>query len=466
MDQAEDVVVILAHDRRYKFHSGTLARNSTRLAEMLSERNAAKLNTRAKLTGVTRRWMIELKELPSLVYPAGRLELVVSLSVRILCCFFKFVMVTDHGIPKELTPTGEREDGGTGIILNENGRVPTKVFDFYESIFYAFYNKEIQFRASDLNSALHDCQQMIDIAGYLGCTNIVSKPIELALMKHGQELFNMIKKVPYLWVKTAIVIKSELIFRESMIHLAGNWGRLRKNEDAVRILKDEPDVRRLAAKYHADLVLKGKTLEKSIASLYPGDMLTPSIELPIKREEYCKDILVWMALSFFRHWFGQRLASDKGHVCEDAGYSLYRQLGSAGEAYMDKQVINQFHNNAPMTKKAMNVLENHLLEIKECVKGIVEKKGILKNKSQLDLSKNPVNYLTCTDFQGDDLPWLNDAPPVASVKKPGRRPGGNDIARENLEAMKRTREMSRDTETDEEAGMEGDHVSKRAKVDS
>jgi hypothetical protein len=78
MNQAEDVEVILAHNRQYKFHSGTLARSSKLLSGMLTEQNAARLCTKAKNAGVRTRWMIELKSLPSTLYPAGQLGLVVG----------------------------------------------------------------------------------------------------------------------------------------------------------------------------------------------------------------------------------------------------------------------------------------------------------------------------------------------------------------------------------------------------
>jgi len=78
MNQAEDVVVVLAHNRHYKFHSGTLARNSPLLARMLSEPLAAKLSNKAKNAGVKVRWMIELERAPDANNPAGKLGLVVS----------------------------------------------------------------------------------------------------------------------------------------------------------------------------------------------------------------------------------------------------------------------------------------------------------------------------------------------------------------------------------------------------
>ena len=77
MNQAEDVEIVLSHKRRYKFHSGTLARNSTWFADKLSESNAARLNHRAKSAGIKIRWMVHLVELPSQHNRAGVLELVV-----------------------------------------------------------------------------------------------------------------------------------------------------------------------------------------------------------------------------------------------------------------------------------------------------------------------------------------------------------------------------------------------------
>jgi hypothetical protein len=77
MNQDEDVEIVLGHKRRYKFHSGTLARNSTLFAEMLTEPKAASLSGEAKRAGIRLKWMIELTHLPSENFPAGVLQLVV-----------------------------------------------------------------------------------------------------------------------------------------------------------------------------------------------------------------------------------------------------------------------------------------------------------------------------------------------------------------------------------------------------
>lgn len=352
---------------------------------------------------------------------------------------------------KDLTPTGERADGRTGLIINENGRVPQsqKAFGHYEAIFYAFYNKELTIDDTDISAALSDCYQLLQISDYLGCTTLISKPIEVALLKHGQELFRSIQKSPHAWIDMAYRIRSEMVFKECMIHLAGNWKVLKTRAQVTSQLRDIPNLRALIEKYHRQLLTVCKNLELGVMSLYPGEMRLPVDDLPIKREAYAKDILVWMALTFFRHWIGQRLIMEKGRHSLDCGYELYKQIGTAGEAYMDKSVINQFHTKFPMTKKAMNVLENHLLEIKECMKGVVDQHKILKSNTQLDVHRFPVNYLTCIDFKREDFPWLkDDAEPRVVPAKREYKPGGNDIARQNLETAKRGRDRSLSVDDD------------------
>jgi hypothetical protein len=361
---------------------------------------------------------------------------------------------------KDLTPTGERADGRTGLIVNENGRIPQahKAFDYYEAILYSFYNKEFTVDDTDMPAALSDCYQLLQISDYLGCTSLISKPIEVALLKHGQDLFRAIQGAPYLWVEMAYRIRSEMIFKECMVHLVGNWKtmkiRPRINED----LREVPGLRALIEKYHRALLTQCKNLELAVMALYPGDMCVPVKELPIKREAYAKDILVWMALSFFRHWVGQRLILEKGRHAMDCGYELYKAIGTAGESYMDKSVINQFHAKFPMTKKAVNVLENHLFEIKECMKAVVDQHKVLRSTTQLDIHRFPVAYLTCTDFKREDCPWLSITSEPARIVPAKReyKPGGNDIARQNLATTKRIRERSLSVDVGDVDAEDGD----------
>lgn len=355
--------------------------------------------------------------------------------------------------------------------MNENGRIPqaNQAFTNYESVLYAFYNKELAIDETDMSAALSDCYQLLQISDYLGCTGLISKPIEVALFKHGQDLFRAIQGVPYAWIEMAYRIRSELIFKECIIHLVGNWKTLRTKANLADRLREVPSVRGLIEKYHRALLEKSKNLELSVLSHYPQAMRLPSEDLPIKRESYAKDILVWMALTFFRHWVSQRLITGKGRDASDGGYELFSALGTGGDTYMDKSVINQFHTRFPMTKKAVNVLENHLFEIKECIKKVVDDSKVLRSQCQLDVHRFPVKYLTCTEFAREDFPWLKEERETKVV--PAKRTyklGGNEIARLNLETARRfqrslSEEGQEDMEYDNDEQLVPDHESETTK---
>jgi hypothetical protein len=452
MNQPEDVEVILSHKHKYRFHSGVLARHSSLLAEMLTERCAAQLSNKAIRAGIKIRWRIALTRIPSNAMPAGKLELV------------------------QLDSMGEPLDYHNGLVVNENGRVPLKVFDHYEAVFYAFYAKDLTIADDDMSVALIEAIDIIDVAEYLGCMPVISKPIEVTLLKHGQTLFRAIQASPWGWVDMACRIKSEVIFKEAVIHLSGNWRKIKSDREAIKRLRDCPEmVIQLCEQQHRALIVKGKGLELALASLYPGGMAVPSEHLPIRREEYAKDVLVWMALTFFRHWLSQRIISEKGSAAPDGGFELYSQIGQAGEAYMDKHVVNQFHTKFPMTKKAIHVLENHLLEIKECMKGLVESHGILASTCQLDIHRYPVDYITCAQLEKGDYPWVGEGV-VGEGAGNTRRLGGNEIVQRNREISRRFAEVEAnrarqqeyredDEEEEEQEGGDGERRAKRGRYE-
>lgn len=313
-----------------------------------------------------------------------------------------------------------------------------------------------------MSAALSDCYQLLEISDYLGCASLVSKPIEVALMKHGQGLFRAIQVAPSAWVKIAYRIKSELIFRECFIHLVGNWKTLKDQPSVGEHIHEIPQLRALIETYHTALLQKCKDIEHAVMAHYPLSMRLPVNDIPIKREAYARDILVWMALTFYRHWVSQRLIMDKGRHGDDCGYQLIKQIGTADEAYLDKSVTNQFHTKFPMTKKAMNVVENHILELKECMKRIVQGYNILNCNCLLDTNRFPVGYFTCTQLKRGDYPWLNtEVMPRAVPAKREYKPGGNDIARQNLDKARMFQERSLSVEhwddrEDREGAFEGE----------
>ena len=101
-------------------------------------------------------------------------------------------------------------------------------------------------------------------------------------MKHGQALFRSIQANPQGWANMSFRIRSEVIFRESIIHLTGNWNTWKKNRAAMHGLTKTPDARRLAEKYHQVLLGRSRVLENKINSHYPGNIAQPKEDIPIK----------------------------------------------------------------------------------------------------------------------------------------------------------------------------------------
>ena len=143
--------------------------------------------------------------------------------------------------------------------------------------------------------------------------------------------------------------------------------------------------------------------------------------LPIKRDEYARDILVWMALNFFRQWLSSKLVNAHGRQAKDGGYALYKKLGSAGDAYMGRTILNTLHDKFPMTRKAMNAIENNLVQMKACFKQIVEQHGILQSHCSLNVQQHEVHYLTCINAADLTTPWAPEEPGLDGVQSDDQR---------------------------------------------
>lgn len=201
-------------------------------------------------------------------------------------------------------------------------------------------------------------------------THLVTQPIEAALLATGGSIFRAIKDNPPAWLNFANRIKSKVLFKEALIHGAGQFNTplvrtsLRHGQLPSSVLFV------LIEKAHAirDAV---RMAERRLGSYYPQMLMREKTfdRENISRANYSNDVITWMALCWFRHWINDMMVTDQGHMADDLGRSFIAMIATGGDAYMNKQqLVTQFHLPFPMTSKGMACIEHRLSEIKESVK--------------------------------------------------------------------------------------------------
>jgi hypothetical protein len=271
------------------------------------------------------------------------------------------------------------------------------ISNYYEKIFSAVYGRhfDIEEDNTTITELLQECVGLIEVSEYLGCIHSVSNTINAALLGQGQVLFRSIAARPAAWVDLAVRARSATVFVEAIIHLVGKWNGL---EASTKLMLDK-QVRELCQKKHDELDEYKRWIECQILKFYPAH-LGREIGAPpkvISRMSYSNDIMDWMALSVFRHWFASALALNRHRLAPDGGFWLYSQLASAGGAYLSKQELRSFHQKFPMSTRGENVLEEHVNGLKDEIKSIVA--GLMRNESLLDTDRFPVEHLTCVKVE-------------------------------------------------------------------
>lgn len=204
-------------------------------------------------------------------------------------------------------------------------------------------------------------------------THVVTQAIESTLLATGQSLYKAIACNPPSWLTFGDRIRSKVIFKEALIHAAGQFntplikralysGRL--PDDVVAILIHKADVIKDAV----------RAAERHFASYYPQLLMrekpsTTGDRQKISRANYSNDIITWIAVNLFRHWCCDMVVADKTHHAQDLGWHFISVINSGGESYLPmKQLTQGFHARFPMSSKGASCLQHRLTEIKESVK--------------------------------------------------------------------------------------------------
>lgn len=201
----------------------------------------------------------------------------------------------------------------------------------------------------------------------------MTQAIESKLLATGQNFYRAIKLNPVHWLEFGNRIKSKAIFKEALIHAAGQFSFASMQEK----LEDDmlPDDVYAILHQKAEIIKSGvKKAESCLTTYYPQrimrkrPLVTESQE-SISRASYSNDIYIWQALTLFRHFLGDQMAHDRTHHAPDQGYSFIKTIDNGGEAYLSSiEVDRGFLGRFPMSSKASLCLKQRLAEIKQTVK--------------------------------------------------------------------------------------------------
>lgn len=213
---------------------------------------------------------------------------------------------------------------------------------------------------------------------------MTTKPIEATLLGTGQTLYRAIANRPAVWLGFALRIESKVIYREAMIHAVGQYNT---NEMATTMTQFDSKVAAIVTKKAGKLSEAVKDSMMHVMTFFPPPMLRSNVHNLANidhfgRNSYSNDILSWMAITFFRQYLAQHIAGDKSHNAEDTGFALIKAIGKGGDAYLDKNHLEQFHQYFPMSNRAKAVVENKINEVKESVKVFTKVSCVLSRLRQ------------------------------------------------------------------------------------
>lgn len=314
---------------------------------------------------------------------------------------------------------------------SDSGQPPASLLHSYDRVLGSLHSLPFEVDGNDLGAILRDIFSLTGVGEYLGCIDVIKERLNLALLNQNQALYRAIAAKPHAWVDLGMRIKSEVVFRESIVHLVGQWNSIgpeqKYSDNFLPIV-----VRKLCERKHSELnVLKAKA-EHQIVKYYPATLTRSEAEsTSYNRQSYSSDIFGWIAITLFKHWFSAALASDKGRHAEDGGFGLYKAIAAGQDGYLSSREVNSFHQRVPMTVKGKSVFEKWLDEIKNEVRSIVT--PLLDNQSSLSLKdeENQTKHLTCCKVAREDMPW------VGLSRK--RKREANDVDEEdNAKSGKRT----------------------------
>jgi hypothetical protein len=342
----------------------------------------------------------------------------------------------------------------SALNLNERTKESTpaepgdEVLKDYDNLFRTMYQYPPVLDSVNIATAYTECKALLHLADMYDALEIVGTRVDHHLLRFGARLFKQIAKYPPSYLKLGYLARSRTIFAEALIHVVGDWARVRPqlnnqiDMSVIDLIEDKHEELE-DLKTRVEMKLWRITLTTS-----RGERVTPA-----------NDYLSWLAMSLFRQWFAENTtpgpsgilkeptrpaANDSRHGSARSNASrstnhiasqrlppppapsnpapsasvntgkVFRLVGSTtSTSYLSHDEVKRFLkasneacNGTLYSRETLRRFERRVEEVKNLARDAV--RPLMRNFLELDLTAfGPVGlgYLTCTRVEDEDFPW-------------------------------------------------------------
>jgi hypothetical protein len=294
----------------------------------------------------------------------------------------------------------------------------------YDNLFRAFYNHAPIIDTNNLAVAYTECKALLQLASSYESLHVIGPRVDHHLLGFGSRLWKQIAKYPPSYLKLGYLARSRAIFRESLIHIVGQWpageSQLRGQvpQEVLHLVEDKVDeIDEMRQR------IEGKLWRLTLTTSR-GERVAPGVAW-----------LDWLVVSLWRQWFAENTTPAPVGILKDSSSSrsssavrgsrsstsrsaapssgtvnlarVFRLLGTGGSSYLTHDEVKKFLKQSPelYSRENLRRAERRLDEMKNLAKDAVQ--PLTRNFLEWDGARegSGVPYLTCVKVLDADWPW-------------------------------------------------------------
>jgi hypothetical protein len=206
-----------------------------------------------------------------------------------------------------------------------------EVLDAYNNLFLIYYSKAPIIDETNIDIALEQLKLLAALAETYWSASIVVPHIEAILFRFQGAVLDAIISDPPRWMMLSMKIKSKVIYREAMIHVAGNYPIWPCSTMSPSDLPPHI-VQFIELSYSQTAILKSEIDQKLFCNTIAR--LDDDCEVTMKENGATT---TWFTIQLWRNWFTERVIhyskiKEKHRKNEDG--VLYRLIARGGDEYL------------------------------------------------------------------------------------------------------------------------------------